>query len=446
MKLRNYQINFVNDLRNAFKCGFKRILGVLPCGAGKTISVAYMCAEHLKKHKNGYIWFLVHRQELQQQTIDTFKNNEISLENVMIGMVQTISRHILDYKKPTMIILDECHHSTAGQWQKIIDSYPDVPLIGLTATPCRMDGKPLGTIYQDLIIGVNSTFLLENNFLSHYEYYAPKLNLLDCDYKIKGSDYDMIDVVSKFEQAKIYGDILSKIDLTRKTIIYSPSVAFSHNLEQIINERFNSLVCAHFDGDTPKEERKNIINKFRNGEIRILTNVDLIGEGFDVPDCDCVMLLRPTRSTALFIQQSMRCLRPSLNKCAIIYDFVGNVYRHGMPTDDREWSLDTAIKCKNPTSAPEILVRECQSCFLVYKGQNRICPYCGYDNGKTKKEIEQEEKEELMRIEAVEKKKQRRELGMCRDFDSLVALAKKRGYKNPAYWANVILASRKRKV
>lgn len=446
LKLRNYQTDFINNLRNAFKCGFKRVLGVLPCGAGKTISVAYMCVEHLKKRDNGYVWFLVHRQELIQQTIDTFNNNGIPTDNILIGMVQTISRHVDRYSQPSMIIIDECHHSTASQWLKIIDSYPTTPLIGLTATPCRLDGKPLGAIYEKLVIGVDSDYLLENGYLSQYDYYAPKTNIKDGDYKIKGSDYDMADVVDRFEKAKIYGDVLSKIDLTRKIIIYSPSVAYSRNLVQIINEHFKAVVAVHFDGDTPDKERKQIISDFKNGKIRILSNVDLIGEGFDVPDCDCVMLLRPTKSTALYIQQSMRCLRPAFNKHAIIYDFVGNVFRHGMPTDKREWSLSDVVKCKNPSSVPELLVRECKSCYLVYKGNARICPYCGHDNGKTKAQIEQEEQAELERIKAVERKKQRQEVGMCRDYDSLVMLAKKRGYKNPAYWAQTIINARHNKI
>lgn len=104
---------------------------------------AWMAEQHLNINKNGYVWFLVHRQELIYQTEKTFLDNELSMDNVLIGMVQTVSRHLDEYRQPSMIIFDEAHHSTAGTWKKIIDKYQNIPMIGLTATPCRLDGNLL---------------------------------------------------------------------------------------------------------------------------------------------------------------------------------------------------------------------------------------------------------------------------------------------------------------
>lgn len=429
MKLRDYQIDSVNNTRNLFKQGNKRVLTVLPCGAGKTIEFAYMCSRH-----TGYVWFLVHRKELIDQAVATFVRNNISLDNVLIAMVQTVSRHLSDYKQPTMIIFDEAHHSTSKTWTNIINAYPNVPIVGLTATPCRLDGKPLGDIYQAMTVGISAKELIKLGYLSEYDYYAPKINLEDANWEIKGSDYDMQSVEKSFDKSGIYGDILKYIDPNKKTIIYAPTIKFSKSIPGAV----------HFDGDTPKAERDRIIKDFRNGKIKCITNVDLIGEGFDCPDCDCVILLRPTMSTALYIQQSMRCLRPAPGKRAVIYDLVGNVFRHGLPDDDREWSLTKKVK---PHKDVETLhIRECKNCFRVYAGNNRICPYCGFDNGKTKKEIEIEQQAELERITELKRKQERMEVGMCRDFRSLVALAKRRGYKNPVYWSNQILMARNKKI
>lgn len=440
MILRDYQEQLISNTRLAFKNGYKRILCVLPCGGGKTVCFAYMAQNHILKNAiKNKVWFLVHRQELIEQTISTFEKFNIDMNNIFVGMVQSVSRNISKYGEPTMIIFDEAHHATAKTWQNIIDAFPDIPIVGLTATPCRMNGDSLGKVFQKMILGVTSNYLLEHNYLSQYEYYAPKIDYILP--KIKGNDYDNSEI--EFDK-KIYGNVLNYIDLNKKTIIYCPNIAFSNNLMNLINEKFGN-VSIHFDGGTDKKLRKKIISDFREDKIRILLNVDLIGEGFDVPDCDCVMLLRPTQSTALYIQQSMRCLRPAPNKKAIIYDFVGNAYRHGMPTEDREWSLENKVKCRNSNGMPDIVSRMCNKCYRVYSGNNRICPYCEHDNGKTQKQIEEDKKAELEKIEAIEKKKNRIEVGMCKDKQSLIALAKQRGYKNPAYWAETILKARKNK-
>ena len=151
------------------------------------------------------------------------------------------------------------------------------------------------------------------------------------------------------------------------------------------------------------------------------------------------------QSLSLYIQQSTRCLRRNGDKKAIIIDFVGNCYRHGLPTEKREWSLDQPIKCKNPSGENAILIRQCPRCYKVYQPKTRICPYCGYEAPKTEREIKQEEKAELERITKIEKKKKRQEVGMAKDFESLLKLAKERGYKNPTGWAYCILKARKKK-
>lgn len=327
------------------------------------------------------------------------------------------------------ILVHNCHHATAKTWKNIIDKYPSVYIIGLTATPCRLDGSPLGNIFDCLIEGVTANWLIDNKYLAPYNYYAPALKTILP--QIKGSDFDSNAILY---ESRIYGDV-DKYISDKKTIIYCPNIAFS----QAIAEQVGGV---HFDGNTPKKEREHIIHDFKNGKIKILCNVDLIGEGFDVPDCECVMLLRPTMSLSLFIQQSMRCMRYQDNKTAIIYDFVGNCHRHGLPTDEHKWSLNQKLKVRNSNGVPDVITRMCKKCYRVYSGINPICPYCQYDNKKTRKQIEMEKEVELEQIKKIE----RREQGMAQDLQSLIALGKKRGYKNPTFWAKKILEGRYKRI
>lgn len=435
MELRDYQKNVIQRTRNHFANGSRRPLVVLPCGAGKTVCFADMAHKHIEKDPNNFVWFLVHRQELVDQTIETFTRFGIPMNNVFVGMVQTVTRNLTKFKTPSIIIFDEAHHAKAKTWYNIIDFYNNVPMIGLTATPIRMDGKPLGDVFDSLIIGEEADSLISQGYLSPYDYYAPPVK--DMEFKMKGVDYDLDHFTAELLKSKIYGEITKYVDQNKKTIIYSPSIAFSKMLVEKIG-------ATHFDGDTPKAERRQIVEDFKSGKIKLLSNVDLIGEGFDVPDCEVIILLRPTQSLSLYVQQATRGLRPQPGKRATIYDLVGNVYRHGMPTEKRDWSLSDPKKVRNPSGEPDVVVRRCEKCLLVYGGRDRICPHCEHDNGKTRAEIEQEEKAELEKIEAIEKKKERIEVGRARTLEELIQIGYKRGYKNPYYWAKMVFHSRKK--
>ena len=442
MQLREYQRILINDTRKAFGKGYKKPLVVLPCGGGKTVCFADMAEKHVIKDENNNVWFLVHRQELVDQTLETFKNMGIDTSKIFVGMVQTLASRIRRgdvLGKPTLIIFDEAHHATAKTWQSIIDYFDDVPMLGLTATPTRLNGDSLGHIFDTMVLGHNEQTLMANGYLAHYDYYAP--SIMKHNFEMRGSDFDQQKVADFFEEKKIYGDILKYVDPERKTIIYCPNVTFSEDLAARIPS------AAHFDGNTPDAERKQIVKDFRSGKIRVLCNVDLIGEGFDVPDCDTVILLRPTQSTALYIQQSMRALRPKPDgRKAIIYDLVGNVFRHGMPTEVRKWDLNEKTRTANPGGEPDLIVRTCQKCLLAYPGVKAICPFCGNNNGKTRKQIQQEKQAELERIESVERKTKKMEQSKAKDYDDLVALGYKRGYKNPQFWAKSILQAREHKL
>lgn len=440
IELRGYQEKLINDVRESLRTN-KRVLAVLPCRAGKTVMFAYMAKRHAER--GGYTWFLVHRRELVAQARSTFESMGIPTDGVLIDMVQTVSRHMERYHRPTMIIFDEAHHSSAGTWEKIIEAFPNIPIIGLTATPCRLDGKALGDIYQDMRVGPSAEELTDMGYICRYDYFAPDISLDGAEWAMKGSDFDQDDVARTLDRPEIYGDAMKCVDPSRRTIVYCPTVAYSEKLAEAINSSLGEGIAVHVDGGLPKAERDGRIAAFREGKAKVLTNCYLVGEGLDVPECDTVVMLRPTLSVALYIQQAMRCLTKNEGKKAIIYDLVGNVYRHGMPTDGREWSLTKPVRAKSKSGERELLVRECKECFRIYKGNARVCPYCGHDNGVTKKEMREHLDAELKKIEELKKKEKRKEQGRAQTYEELVAIGEERGYKNPRGWAYRIISSRK---
>ncbi len=450
LKLRDYQEELKNKLREAFKI-YKKVILLAPCGAGKTVIASSIIKDSINKNKN--IWFIVHRRELQAQAEKTLEKYGIPKDKIKVFMVQTLANKLNKINEiPDMIIYDECQHATSKTYQRITDKFPNSYFVGLSATPCRLSGKPLGDIFEFIVSGITANTLIQRKFLADYEYYAPDFDLDFENVTIKNGDYEKEELNILMEKSTIYSNILEtykKLANNKKTIIYCHSIEYSKKIEKLFLD--NGYSIKHFDGDTPKNDRDNIIEDFRNNKIQILTNVDLIGEGFDVPNCECVLLLRATKSLSLYIQQSTRCLRPNGDKKAIIIDCVGNIYEHGMPTMDRKWELtQSPQKYCNDNEDGTLKIKRCTNCLKVYDGKMPECPYCHFKNPLTKREIQNKKNIELKKIQEEElkkieelKKQQRREQGMAKTFGELVKLAKERGYKNPTGWAYMILKGRK---
>jgi superfamily II DNA or RNA helicase len=451
--LRNYQETIVNDCRDAFKNGFHRLCCVLPCGAGKTAIFCYLAYLNTLKKPDNRILILLHRKELLKQTEEAFKAFEISTDHINIAMIQSFKNTLKTGVKPySLIIIDECHHATSNSFQRVLSAYSGVPLIGFTATPARLDGKPLGEIFDRLIVGVDYAYLIKNNYLVDYDYFSPDLNFNFSEWKLKSGDFDTTDNALHLDKKAIYGDILKYIDLSKKTIIYSPTVDYSKKLELQINEHFKSSVAREFNGTTPQPLRDKIIDDFKNGKIKILINVDLIGEGFNVPSCDCVFLLRATQSLTLYIQQAGRALRANPQtptKRASIFDFVGNIYRFGFPDAPRVWSLSSALKNthKRETVHDSLIIKTCPNCLRSFMPSQmltgRLCPFCNAYIQFNTREITIQDKKELALIKKSQLIENRRQRGRCRSFQKLKKLGEERGYKHPAQWAYYVLKNRK---
>lgn len=451
--LRNYQQTTVNNCRDAFKNGYKKLCCVLPCGAGKTAIFCYLAYLNTIKKSSNRVLILLHRKELLKQTIEAFKTFQISTDRINIAMIQSFKNTLKTGVKPySLIIIDECHHATSNSFKTVLNAYSKTALIGFTATPARLDGKPLGEIFDRLIIGVDYSYLIQNKYLVDYDYFSPDLNFNFSEWKLKSGDFDTTDNALHLDKKAIYGDILKYIDLSKKTIIYSPTVDYSKKLEAQINEHFNQTVAREFNGTTPQNERNEIISSFKKGRIKILINVDLIGEGFNVPSCDCVFLLRATQSLTLYIQQAGRALRSdpnNPNKRASIFDFVGNIYRFGFPDAPRVWSLSNTIKNthKHETVHDSLIIKTCPNCFRSFIPSQmltgRLCPFCNTYLPLNTREIAMQDKKELALIKKSQLIENRRQRGRCRTFQQLKKLGEEKGYKHPAQWAYYVLKNRK---
>lgn len=374
--LREYQAELINRIHQAWGEGFKAPCVVLPCGGGKSIIVAEIAKKVTAEGKN--VLFLVHRKELCEQIENTFYRQGVDMHHCWVAMVQTACRHLSETPCPALIITDENHHAKATSYRKIYDHFSGVKRLGVTATPIRLDGSGLKDVNDKLIVGVSAKWLIKNNYLSPYDYYAPLVDLPKLH--TRNGDYVQSEVSDYFKKQKIHGDVIKyyrKLADGKQAICYCPTIEFS----ELTVAKFNSngITAAHIDGTTPKTERADIIERFRQGKIKILCNVDLISEGFDVPDCECAILLRPTKSLTLFIQQSMRCIRYKPGKQAIIIDHVGNVKLHGLPDADREWTLEGKPKRKGQKREnEEKSVVICRDCFATLPANTAICPFCGY--------------------------------------------------------------------
>lgn len=395
MILREYQAELIGKIRLSIMHGHKSIVSVLGCGGGKSIIQAEIA--HSATDKGNRVLFLVHRKELCEQITNTFTAQGVDMDRCSVSMVQTVSRHIDKLPEPQIIITDEAHHSTANSYKKIYEAFPDALRLGFTATPCRLNAGGLGEVYEDLITSVSTQWLIENHYLSPYKYYSVKLADTS-GLHIKAGDYKADEVAELMQNSEIYGETVKqweKLAKGKKTIAYCASVeAAEETAEQF---RQAGYTAASLSGSTPKELRAQIMQDFRDSKIMILTNCELFGEGLDVPDCECTVLLRPTQSLTLYIQQSMRSMRYMPDKTAIIIDHVGNCYLHGLPDDNREWTLEPKAKQQNM-----VKIRECPMCFSVYPPTKQKCPYCGYA---AVKEIQRKEKK-TVEIDLVEMQRQ----------------------------------------
>jgi superfamily II DNA or RNA helicase len=387
MQLRDYQQQAIDDTRLSFRNGNSAVLLVAPTGAGKTVMFAHMTSAAKARDKRVYI--IVHRMELVQQVSD--KLNEFGVEHgfvargrtpdptqlVQVCMVQTLVKRMDSIQPPDFIVVDEAHHAAAGSWRKVLNKYHEARVLGVTATPERLDGKGLKDSFNDLVRGPEVADLINRGYLAKPRYFAPT-GFSDENIRKTAGDYNKEDLEKAVNKSTVTGDAVVHY---KRHCNGLPAVVFCVTIKHA--EQVAAQFCAEgfkfkvIDGTLESSERKDLVKALASGELHGLCSCEIISEGFDLPVVTAAILLRPTASMSLYLQQVGRVLRPAPNKeHAIILDHVGNIHRHGLAEDYREWSLEGATWRKKREKA-KVTNRQCPDCYCVH-APAPACPECGH--------------------------------------------------------------------
>jgi len=455
IRLYDYQDTLLNDTLCEYKRGSKSVVMVLPCGGGKTVIFSDIARR--ANAKGNSVIICTHRQEILEQVCKTLDKFEVPHETITAGKyggnehstqvasIQTLVKRLDKVKEPTLLIFDECHHVLSNTWRKIISHYGNAKVLGVTATPWRINGEGLGQVFDSMVLGPTAAELMEIGRLARPIYYAPALPVNFDDIRIVGGDYEKGEVADRMNKPNITGDAIShynKICPGVQAVAFCASVAHASKVAQSFSEA--GISAESIDGQDLKRKQK--IEDFAAGKIRILTSCELISEGFDLPACTAAIMLRPTASLCVWVQQAGRALRTAPGKeKAIILDHVGNSLRHGFIEHINEWSL-VGIKRKSKDKEAMPVCRRCKNCFLVFPANRKSCPECGGEPEYTRKELKKIEGE-LQAMEAqkirIAKKDERKN---AKSLEALIELGKSRGYKNPLYWAECVMRGRGRRV
>ena len=457
LKLRFYQEKLLEDLRQSMRNGHRRILAVMPTGAGKGTTIAVMVQSAADRGKR--VLILAHRKELISDL-----SNRISwlgidhgiicagyaedlTKPVQVGSVQTVVRRINRIPEPCLIVQDEAHHLIRGNmWGRIVDAWPNAYLIGKTATPVRLSGEGLGEghsgYFTDMVLGPSVADLTSAGFLSPARIYAPPVVADLASVRTRAGDYANDQAAAAMDRPTVTGDAISHY---QRLAAGQQAIAFCCNVKHAVSvcDAFKTagIAAELLLGGT--QDREKVVTDFAAHRTNVLVTVDVVSEGFDVPAASCAILLRPTQSLGLYLQQVGRVLRPAPGKdAALILDHVGNVTRHGFPDDPRDWSFDDRMRRSKGTPAPS--VRTCPECYAAFKPAP-ICPVCGHQCTPIKSRVIRQIAGELQELKRTEQRTARREQGQARTLQELIHLGQARGMKNPVGWAKHVLYARGRR-
>lgn len=389
--LRDYQQAAIEALRQHIREGCRRLLLVLPTGAGKTSVAAAMIEGAVAKGKVVHFW--AHRLELITQASQRLAGLGIEHGIIMadhparrqwarvhVASVQTL-RNRQHVAPPDLIFLDEAHRARAKTYTEILKRYPAAVVVGLTATPIRTDGKGLGNLFERMVCGPSVAELTSMGYLVSTRVFAPS-KPDTASVKVTAGDYNQQQLAGVMDKPTITGDIVAhwlKLGEGRITIVFCVDVEHSkHVRDQFLAAH---IPAAHLDGETPTREREGLLADLAAGRIRVLTSVGVLCEGWDCPPASCAILARPTKSLSLYLQMAGRILRPYPGKPdALILDHAGCSLAHGLVDDERDWELGKDRKRQDgPLIDLNVNVpKVCPKCFRVYSRAVLLCEPCNY--------------------------------------------------------------------
>jgi DNA repair protein RadD len=389
MELRDYQLSAVDRSRKAMLGGARRVCLVGPTGSGKTVIASHIIRRSVELGRR--VMFIAHRRELIFQCSAKLVAYGVPHGVVMageafdpgmqvqVGSIQTISRRLDRLCDVDLLFVDECHHARSSQYSRVIERWPDAAMLGLTATPCRLDGKHLGDLFNALVETAPMSQLVADGYIVPERIFAPHVPSM-AGVKIKRGDFDLGQLDLAMNQVHIVGDVVKtwmKLGRGRPTIAFAVNV--NHSRHMVDSFAAAGVRARHIDANTPKDVRASVLSGLASGAVEVVSNVGILTEGFDSPVVSCAIMARPTASLGLHLQCGGRVLRPAPGKKdALILDHTGNCLRFGTFTEDREWSLTRKQKRRiNPRSSRRL--RTCEVCYALVSPSKHTCPECGYE-------------------------------------------------------------------
>ena len=440
IQLRDYQSASADELRSGYRAGLRRQLLVSPTGSGKTVLFAFVTKNSVQKGNR--VMIIAHRSEILGQISRTLKTVGVDHGMIQSGVrsdpskmvhvasVQTLVNRFDDIATPDFIVLDEAHHAAAGTWVKVFARYNDARYLGVTATPERLDGRGLNEFFDRLVLGPSVQWLIDNKFLARPRYFAPEVTPDLSSVRKMAGDFSKSESEEIMDKPSITGDAVAHYKrhlYPRTAVAFCVSLAHAEHVAECF--RSSGVTAAVIDGKLSDDERTKRVTDLASGQIKVLVSCELISEGFDLPSTGGAILLRPTASVAMCLQQIGRALRPKADGSeAVILDHVGNVLRHGLAEEPREWTLEGRV-AKKRTKEAVLETRQCTTCFCIFAGLK--CPECGVERASKVREIEQREGElrELEVQKMAEAREARIQVGRAQSYEDLVAIEKARGYK-----------------
>jgi superfamily II DNA or RNA helicase len=412
--------------------------------------------------KKNRIYFICHRQELVDQTAKTFRKFGLEFGFIAAGWpinfealiqicsIDTLKNRLDKIPYPSVCIWDEAHHVAAGGWATVKGHFHKAKHIGLSATPERLDGKGLADYFEYMVLGPTVTWLIDEGYLSDYTLYSGAQSPDMSHVHTKMGDFVKSETEFIMDNSQITGGIIrhwKKNALGKRTIGFAVSIAHSNHIVEQFKQA--GIRAIHLDGKSTSIERRAVAKSFANGDLDVLWNVGLFGEGYDLSaqadtdvTVDCVIDAAPTQSLAAYLQRVGRALRPKSDKSkAILLDHADNWKRHGLPDDERNWLLEGDKNRRKKSEEASILTRQCKQCYAIHKPA-ASCPECGYVYVIQSRDIEEVEADMVEVNKEIARKEHKREQGAAQSLDDLIALGEKRGYKNAIGWASHIYTAR----
>lgn len=450
--LRPRQIKAIDDVRAAYRSGYRAPLLCAATGFGKTHTAAEIIKSAVQRGND--VWFLAHLREILDDTAKRLDQAGIPHGFIMAGMprnplkpvqivsVQTAVRRPV-VKPPGLIIVDECHLAVADTYKKVLEAAGNPPMLGLTGTPCRLDGRGLGELFDIIIPTCSTGDLIDEGLLAPIRYYAPTKPDLS-GIRSQAGDFALDQLAEAVDKPSIIGDAVAhyrKYAHGRRAVGFCVNIRHAkHTAAAFAQAGYRAVAIS---GNSTREERKAALTGLRQGTIDIVCNCALWVAGVDCPEIGCVILLRPTKSLTMYLQSVGRGLRIAPGKRdLIVLDHASCVFTHGLPQDPRDWTLDAKPKRKG---AQPPAVRECPECFACHEPAP-VCPSCGHVYVTDAMRGPEERDGELVEVDAAALRRQRnREQASAQTLEQLIEIGRRRGMKSPHGWARHVLAARQRK-